>query len=175
MYVTRFAVIAPSPLPQAARGGVGLVFAGQQHDKIECYQGTQAVNNYGVAVVGSGSWAKGKITGTITAYDYRALYEVYHLKDTESANYWFVKYSKETSHDQLVKTFEDSTTVKTDYALDFEIQGNDWGISAVYITYQVIRLVLNGETKDYVVTNPASSGAQLPDGNTYPGGFRPVG
>jgi hypothetical protein len=45
----------------------------------------------------------------------------------------------------------------------------------VYVTYQVIRLTLNGMTKDYVVTNPPSSGAMLPDGNPYPGGFKPVG
>jgi hypothetical protein len=172
MYVTKFSLVIPvSKVPAVG----ALAMPGQEHGKIECYQGTQAVNNYGVSVVGSGSWAKGKIKGSITAYDYRAAYQVYNLKQSESANYWFVKYSKDTNHDELKKVFETSTTVTTNYDLEFEIQGNDWGISAVYITYQVIRLVLNGVTKDYVVTNPPSSGAQLPDGNPYPGGFKPVG
>ncbi|VTR97895.1 unnamed protein product [Gemmata massiliana] len=172
MYVTKFSLILPaSKLP----AGGALALSGQEHDKIECYQGTQAVNNYGISVVGAGSWAKGKIGGSITAYDYRALYQVYNLKEGEAANYWFIKYSKEKNHDELKKTFENSTTVTTKYALEFEIQGNDWGVNAVYITYQVIRLVLNGVTKDYVVTNPPSSGAQLPDGSPYQGGFKPVG
>jgi mRNA-degrading endonuclease HigB of HigAB toxin-antitoxin module len=145
------------------------------HDKIEVYSGNQAVENYGVSVQGSGAWAKGKIKGKITTYDYKALYQIYNLKDTESANYWFVSYSKSTSHDELKKTFESSKTVTTDYELEFEISGNDYGISSVFITYQVIRLQLAGQTKDFVVTNPPSSGASLPDGSKYPGGFKPIG
>ena len=46
---------------------------------------------------------------------------------------------------------------------------NDQGVSAVYIYYQVIRIALDGETKDYVVMNPASSGAVSSDGRPYPG------
>lgn len=166
--VERFALIVPTIGPKAR-------LAAAEHDKIECYQGNKATNNFGISVEGAGAWAKGHIKGTLEAYDYKALYQVYNLKDSESANYWFISYSKTTSHDELKKVFEDSKTVKTNYDLEFEIQGNDYGISAVYITYQVIRLALNGQTKDYVVTNPASSGAMLPDGNQYPGGFKPVG
>jgi len=166
--VERFALINSVHAPQVR-------LAAAEHGQIECYQGNKATNNFGISVQGAGAWAKGQIKGTLDAYDYKALYQVYNLKDTESANYWFISYSKQTSHDDLKKVFEDSKTVKTNYDLQFEIQGNDYGISAVYITYQVIRLVLDGQTKDYVVTNPASSGAMLPDGSSYPGGFKPVG
>jgi hypothetical protein len=166
--IERFALIVPVTAPKVRT-------AAAEHDQIECYQGNKATNNFGISVQGAGAWAKGRITGTLDAYDYKALYEVYNLKDAESANYWFISHSKQTSHDELKKVFEDSKTVKTNYDLQFEIQGNDYGISAVYITYQVIRLALNGQTKDYVVTNPASSGAMLPDGSAYPGGFKPVG
>jgi hypothetical protein len=166
--VERFALIVPATEPK-------IRVAAAEHDKIECYQGTKATNNFGITVEGAGAWAKGHIKGTLDAYDYKALYQVYSLKDSESANYWFINYSKTTNHDNLKKVFEDSKTVRTNYDLEFELQGNDYGITAVYITYQVIRLVLNGQTKDYVVTNPASSGANLPDGSTYPGGFKPVG
>jgi len=43
-----------------------------------------------------------------------------------------------------------------------------------HVFYDVIRLVYDGVSKDYVVTNPASAGAATPDGNQYPGGFKPV-
>lgn len=58
--------------------------------------------------------------------------------------------------------------------MKFKIQGNDYGISGVYITYQVIRLTMDGETKDYVVNNNDSSGANLSTGEKYPGGFEPI-
>jgi hypothetical protein len=166
--VERFALIVPTTAPKVR-------LAAAEHDKIEVYQGTKATNNFGITVEGAGAWVKGHIKGTLEAYDYKALYQIYTLKDSESANYWFVSYSKNTAHDELKKVFEDSKTVKTAYDLEFELQGNDYGITAVYITYQVIRLALNGQTKDYVVANPASSGANLPDGSSYPGGFKPVG
>jgi hypothetical protein len=165
--VEKFALVVPVKAPKA--------FLAAEHDKLECYQGTRATNNFGITAEGAGTWVEGKISGSLDAYDYKAAYKVYNLKDTESANYWFIRYSKETSHDDLKKVFEDSKTVKLNYELTFQIQGNDYGISAVYITYQVIRLTLNGMTKDYVVTNPPSSGANLPDGNPYPGGFKPIG
>jgi hypothetical protein len=154
--VEKFALIVPTHEPKKLRATAA------EHDKLECYQG-------------NGAWAKGTIKGTLDAYDYKALYQAYTIKDSESADYWFIHYSKQTSHDDLKKIFEDSKTVKVNYDLEFEIQGNDYGISAVYITYQVIRLALNGITKDYVVTNPPSSGAMLPSDDKYPGGFKPIG
>ena len=164
--VEKFVLILPIKAEKA--------FLGAEHDKLEVYQGNRATKNFGITVEGSGVWVNGNMNGSLEAYDYKALYKVYNLKDTESANYWFISYSKQTSHDELKKVFEDSKIVKIAYNLDFSIQGNDYGISAVYITYQVIRLALNGATKDYVVANSASSGAMLPDGNPYPGGFKPV-
>jgi hypothetical protein len=162
-----FPVIA-DPIKHALAATAG------EHDKIQVFQGTQAVKNYGITVQGSGAKAKGSIDGTLTTYDYKALYNVYTLKDSESANYWFVTYSKQTSHDTLVKTFESSQTLTTKYHVDFEIQGNDYGISSVFLTFEVIRLVLNGVSKDYVVSNPASSGANLSDGSPYPSIYKPI-
>ncbi|MEL6721423.1 MAG: hypothetical protein AAFP82_22180 [Bacteroidota bacterium] len=146
----------------------------QEHDKVQVFSGNKAVANFGVTVQGSGSWAKGTIKATITSYDYKALYSVYTLKDSESAKYWFVSYRKDTSHDELKKTFESSKTVTTHQTLEFEIQGNDYGINSVFITYEVIRVTYKGVSKDYVVTNSASAGAMTPSGDQYPGGFKPV-
>lgn len=144
-----------------------------EHDKVQCFSGTQVTKNAGITVQGSGASASGHITGSLDTYDYKALYSVYNLKDSESAHYWFVSYSKDSSHDQLQKTFESSQTLKSTYDLNFTLQGNDWGITSVFITYEVIRLVVNGVTKDYVVTNNASSGAVDPSGAPYTG-FKPV-
>ncbi len=48
-------------------------------------------------------------------------------------------------------------------------------ILIVYILcYEVIRLVVDGVTNDFVVTNPVISSALSPDGNPYPEGFKPI-
>jgi len=47
-------------------------------------------------VQGSAVTANGHIDGSLTTYDYKALYQVYTLKESESANYWFLSYSKDT-------------------------------------------------------------------------------
>ncbi|MBL7703457.1 MAG: hypothetical protein JNM14_14495 [Ferruginibacter sp.] len=144
-----------------------------EHDKIQCFSGTQVTKNAGITVQGSGASAQGHITGSLTTYDYKALYQVYNLKESESANYWFINYSKDTSHDELKKVAESSETATANYDLTFTLQGNDYGITSVFITYQVIRLVINGVTRDYVVTNNASSGAVDPSGAPYTG-FKPI-
>ncbi len=169
MFVQRLNLIVP-----VGKSVNEILLNSGEHDKIECYQGNKAVNNFGITAHGSGTWVKGTIKGSLEAYDYKAIYDVYNLKETESSNYWFVNYRNEKSHDALVKTFEDSHKVTLNYDLSFMIQGNDYDINSVYICYEVIRLVVNGVTKDFVVTNPASSSALSPDGSTYPGGFKPV-
>jgi len=126
-------------------------------------------------VQGSGVTATGSISGALTTYDYKALYQVYTLKSSESANYWFVSYSKDTSQDELKKVFESSQTFTSNYAVGFTIQGNDYGIESVFITFQVIRIVMNGITRDCVVTNPASAGANNTDGTPYQGTFTAKG
>lgn len=145
----------------------------QVHDKLEVYSGTKAIEQYGITVEGSGSSASGSIKGTITTYDYKAAYDVYNIPYSESANYWFVSYKKDTSQGELKKTFEQSKTVPLDYNINFTIHGNDWGQASVFITMQVIRMVMNGETRDFVVANSASTGANNPDGSKYQGGFEP--
>ncbi len=144
------------------------------HSKIECYRGKQKAGNVGVAAIGSGAWAQGSIHAEIETYDFKAIYDVYHLDEKTSANYWFVTYQKEQSHDQLVQTALDSKKINAKVDLNFILQGNDYGITSVYVYYQVIRLVIDGVTQDYVVTNPQSSGAGTPSGDPYPGEFQPI-
>lgn len=168
MYVQHFALVVPQ------RANLETALVGGEHDKIEVYSGQRAVKNYGITVQGSGAWAKGRIAGSIQAYDYEALYQVYNVPSSRSVDYWFVKYRQDVSQGELKKTFESSQTTTLNYSLEFEIQGNDFGVSSVLITYQVIRLQLDGVTKDFVTTNSDNSGAVNPDGSTYPGGFKPV-
>lgn len=171
MYVSRFQLVVPQGL-QVAEHALAANPAVGEHGKIQAFSGTQAVKKYGISVEGSGATATGNINGSLTTYDYKALYSVYSLKDTENAKYWFIKYSKETSKDQLKKTFESSKTLKTNYNVDFTIQGNDYGITSVFITFEVIRLTLDGVSKDYVVTSPAAAGANNADGSSYQGKFK---
>lgn len=169
MFIQRLNLIVP-----VGKSVDDILLSSGEHDKIECYDGSKAIKNFGISVVGSGAWASGSMKGTIEAYDYKAIYEKYNLQESKSAGIWFAKFREEKSHDELKKTFEESHKVNLDYKLDFSIQGNDYGINSVFICYEVIRLVVNGVTKDFVVTNPASSSAISPDGSTYPGGFKPV-
>lgn len=165
MYIEKTKLIVPISL--------GMSFT-NEHDKIECYQGRKAIENLGISVHGKGTWAKGKLEGDITTYDYKALYQVYNLPENESADYWFIKYRHDTSHSELKKTFENQKTNTSHYKVDFEIEGNDYDINSVYITFEVIRLVVNGETRDFVVSNAQSTTPVTPDGNNYPGGFKAV-
>jgi hypothetical protein len=168
MFVTRYQLIVPRNVDLVEHA---LAPAAGDKSTIQVFQGTQAVKNYGITVQGSGVTATGHIGGSLTTYDYKALYQIFTLKDSESANYWFVSYSKSTSHDQLQKVAESSQTLTTNYSVDFTIQGNDLGVQSVFITFEVIRVVYAGITKDFVVTNPASCGANNSDGSTYQGTF----
>lgn len=149
-------------------------------DNLQVYRVKSIVRRIGI-VVGSGSGAlvkgqsvKGQIAGSYTGYDYKALYKVYNLPPSTSAKYWFITYSRSSSTSELKKVNEESHTTSLSYDLEFELQGNDHGITSVFIYYETIRLKINGQTKDYVVTNPQSSGAVSPDGSPYPGGFTPI-
>ena len=74
--VEKFALVVPVKAPKA--------FLAAEHGKLECYQGTRATNNFGITAEGAGPWVEGNITGSLEAYDYKALYKVYNLKDSES-------------------------------------------------------------------------------------------
>lgn len=143
-----------------------------EHEKIEAYSGTQAIEQYGISVAGSGSWVSGSMEGSIKTYDYKAIYEVYEVPTSESTQHWFYKYKKDTSKGELKLVNKETKDIEQKYDLKFQIQGNDWGQSSVFITYQVIRLVMDGKTKDYVVTNNNSAGANNADGSSYGGGFK---
>ena len=171
MYVERFRLVLPAGLSIER---AALAEAMEEHDKIQVYTGDKAVSSYGITVQGPGAWASGHIEGSMTGYDYKAIYEVYTLEDSISAGAWVFKYQIETSHDELKKVFEEVRTVNLDYDLKFQIQGNNYGISSVFVTYEVIRMVYKGETRDFVVTNNESAGAKTPAGDDYPGGFEAV-
>jgi hypothetical protein len=143
-------------------------------DNLQVYRGKSIAKRFGVGVIGSGASAKGKISGTYKGYDYQAAYQVYNLPSSTSAKYWFITYSKSTDNSELRKTFENENTTNLNYELEFTLTGNDRGITSVFIYYEVIRIKFNGETKDFVATNPQSSGAVSPDGSPYPGGFTPI-
>lgn len=171
MYIEKFSLVVPA--------GLGIETAAiaeqmQEHDKVQAFTGNKVVSNYGITVQGSGAWAKGHIGGNMSGYDYKALYKVYKVDEHKSSGWWVFKYKKDSSHSELKKTFESLRKVDLIYDLNFEIQGNDYDISSVFITYEVIRVVYNGVSKDIVVTNNDSSGATTPDGDKYPGKFKPV-
>lgn len=171
MYVEKVRLVVPAELDSET---AAISARMQEHDKVEVYTGNKAIKNYGITAQGSGTWVHGEVKGTMTGYDYKAIYQVYNIPSSKSAGWWVFKYSKDTSHSELKKVFEETRLVDLDYSLEFEIQGNDYGINAVFITYEVIRITYNGMTKDFVVTNNDSAGAKTPEGDNYPGGFKPV-
>jgi hypothetical protein len=173
MFVQQFKYVVRADSTGDASSSL-LTLADNTQSKIECYSGTQDVHDYGVEAVGSGATVTGTISGSIQAYDYKAIYDVYTLNSSESTQHWFYNYSEDSSQDVLQKTFESSQTTNVDYALTFQLQGNDFGVTAVYITYAVIRLISNGVTKDFVTTNAASAGAANADGSPYAGKFTPI-
>ena len=170
MYIQQFKFVVPYSTEVTKPGDMGAME--DNKEEIQTYSGNKVINNFGITASGSGTWVNGELTGSITSYDYKALYEVYNLDTSLETDYWFVKYRNDTSRDELKKTFEDSKTVTTNTKLTFIIEGNNYGINTVFITYNVIRIEYEGETKDYVATNPPNAGAVLPDGTDYPGGFK---
>jgi hypothetical protein len=145
------------------------------HTDIKVYKGLEELSEFGIGAHGSGVFVKGHLKGSITSYDYKALYDVYHITDySQASKYWFVEYKKAVSHDELKKAYENAKTTTVEAVLDFSIQGNDYDISTVFVYYQVIRLEVEGVKKDFVVTNPKSSEARTPSGDPYPGEYVPA-
>ncbi|WP_437561146.1 hypothetical protein [Sorangium sp. So ce542] len=151
-----------------------LASADDTQDKVEAYTGVRRAQNYGITVGGSGAWARGHISGVIKCYDYRALYNVYQLNQNKAMKFWIFRYRKDVTQSELKKTFETSQEGNINYDLDFIIQGNNYSIGSVFVTYETIRLRYRGQTKDFVVINKQSAGATTPDGSPYPGGFQAV-
>lgn len=169
MYIERHKLV----IPAGATAEASLASTSGNADALEVYSGTKAVKNYGITVQGSGTTASGSVSGSLKTYDYKALYSVYQLNSSESAGVWFLSYHQNSSQDELKKTFESAKTLTTHYDVNFTIQGNNQGINSVFITFEVIRIVSAGVTKDFVVTNPESSGANNPDGSKYEGKYTP--
>lgn len=144
-------------------------------DNLTVYRGKTFMGRLGVAVQGSGARAKGKIGGTVASHDYDAVYQVYSLEHNVAAKYWFVNYSRNEKRDELKLVHENSVDQTFNWELEFELQGNDRGITSVWVYYETIRLKINGVSKDFTVTNGQSSGVTAPDGSPYPGEFTPVG
>jgi hypothetical protein len=75
MYVERAHLIVPIGKELEIHA---LAASPQEHDKLEVYSGTKALEQYGITVEGSGASASGSLKGTITTYDYKAAYDVYY-------------------------------------------------------------------------------------------------
>ncbi len=173
IYIERYMLAVPD-MTIIPTGKLEMLAGPAAKDTLEVYSGTKSIGQFGISVRGSGSWVTGSLKGKLTSMDYKALYEVYNLPTSESANYWFVTYSKNSSTSELKKVFEDAKAIDQDFDLKFEIQGNDFGISSVFITYDVIRLTIDGVSKDFIVNNANSAGANNQDGTKYNGGFKAV-
>lgn len=143
-------------------------------DKLQVYRGRWIAGYSSVSIGGSGGTlstdATGSISGTRLGYDYREIYQVFDLSLAAPAAEWFRRYLQASNISALEELFRASRTTQLAYRLEYTLEPNNQGIPAVYIYYHIIRIALNGETKDYIVTNPASSGAVTPDGQQpYPG------
>ncbi len=154
---------------------VGLVAASATSgEKVEAYKGFRSVSALSVTVEGPGSWAKGRIKGRIETYEWEKIYQVYNLPKSESADYWFINYRKDSSQSELKETNGKTVTQGYDVDFEFSIEGNAFGITSVLVGYTAIRLDYEGTTKIYTIPNPPSAGAVTPDGAPYPGGFKPA-
>lgn len=146
---------------------------GANPDKLQVYRGRWIAGYSSGAIGGSGgtlsTGATGSISGTRLGYDYKEIYQVFDLPSDAPAADWFSRYLQASDTSTLKEVFRASRTTQLEYHLKYRLEPNNEGIPAVYIHYHIIRIALNGETKDYVVTNPASSGAVTPDGQPYPG------
>lgn len=148
--------------------------AGSGQARVEAYEGTQIVKRYGVTAEGAGTWAKGRITGTILAYDYMAIYQVYGLTQHEPVEAWVAQYKQDATHTELIRVFQESMLLPIEFDIQFQIEGNDLGVAGVYLTYRVIRLAYTGVVKDFVVTSASGVEVTTTEGQRYPGGFQLV-
>jgi hypothetical protein len=136
---------------------------------IEAYGGTEKMQKYGIEVYGSGSSASGTLSGTITGYTMEALYEAYDLKETDNYRVLFARIKGDRTRTVLKEVFKNTTRTKADYNLKFNLSGNDYGITAVYITTKSVTLTYNGETKKFISNRPQDGGAVTEDGEIYDG------
>ncbi|PWI04866.1 hypothetical protein DIZ27_42700 [Streptomyces sp. NWU339] len=165
-----FQLIAPDPQAQpriTARSGFSA-------NKVEAYRGFSQQKGFSITVRGSGTWVEGRMTGSITTYDYQALYQIYGLERNQSAGIWCFQWKNNSRTDELRKTFERSEQMTFNYDMKFRIQGNDFGINEFVVGFTTLRIDMDGQTKFFIVPNNASAGAQLPTGGQYPGGFEPI-
>lgn len=142
--------------------------------RIEAYEGKQIVKRYGVTAEGAGTWAKGRISGSILAHDYMAIYQVYRLTENDPVEAWIDQYKQDGTHTELIQVFQESVLIPIQFDIQFQIEGNDQGLAGVYLTYRVLRLAYTGVTKDFVVTGPSSVEVSTTEGQQYPGGFQLV-
>ena len=131
---------------------------------IQAFSSTKAMQSFGVTVQGCGASVQGEMgPGTITTYDYTAIYSVYSLKSSDNANYWFVSYHKDTSQDVLEKTFEEAQTA----TVPFDVKG------AASPTGGAVSLPLDGVGENACGALWATSGSRLPaeptNGDKEPG------
>ncbi|WP_157571437.1 hypothetical protein [Kocuria rosea] len=136
---------------------------------LQVYRGKRPITSSTVPVLISGGVTTGDINGTYFGYDYNDIFQIYKLTSTVPAEEWFRNYVSSSDNQNLKSIFEKSSTKKLSYQLKFTLYGNNEGVVTVFIYYDIIRITMDGQTKDYMVTNPASSGAVTPGGVIYPG------
>jgi hypothetical protein len=167
-----YQLVAPQPQPQpriAARSAFAT-----QASKVEVYRGLSQEKGFSISVRGSGTWVEGRVSGSITSYDYQALYQIYGLERSQSAGIWCFQWKNNSRTDELRKTFERVEQMTFNYDMGFRIQGNDYGVNQFFVGFTTLRVDIEGQTKFFTVPNSASSGAQLPTGGQYPGGFEAI-
>jgi len=141
---------------------------------VKVEKGVSKLKSIEIGVVGDGSMVSGTLKGIVTSYDYKALYKVYNLKDTDSVDVWILNYKRDRSRAELKKTTETSNKVDTHVDLKYELKGNNKNITKVWVGFSVLRLKTESTQKDYSVTNASSAKGQTPDGNEYDVKFKEV-
>lgn len=186
LYVERYMLVAPQRVltPDVAvgtgdvaaleRGALSRTELDRDIEKLQVFSGKRAVARVGVEVEGSGAFAEGHIKVRGFFHLHTTLYDVYQMPSSDRINVWIFNYSRDSSRSELREAVNNSTAGAIDIDLKFRLQGNDFGITAVYITQEAIRTQIAGSTKDFVTSNPENAGAVSPDGSPYPGGFEPL-
>lgn len=142
----------------------------------EAYRGFRATQGIAIEAEGSGAWAKGKTKpGRIKTADWKRLYQVYNIPTSESWDVWIAKFKHDTSHGELKEVFKQGGEIDSELPeFEFQLQGNDLGITSVFVGFRSLKLEYQGQTKIYTAPNKNNAQVKNQDGSDYPGGFKPV-
>lgn len=148
-------------------------FSVEPDSKITAFHGFSTFK--GVAVTGEGADIEGILRGTLKSYNFKRLYQVYHLKGSESWKVWVAEFKKDTTQSQLKQVFNDEQMENIDVEMKYTIRANYLrGVSRVRVGFETIKLKLNGTEKNFTIANPASGSAKDQNGQDIPVDFKPV-